>query len=359
MPTWQVLGGDGRIELVGELRLVDAHAIWSALREVTRVPPRELDVSRVTAIDGTVMSLLGELTRGTQCTLVGASPRIAELAHLYLGGEPLPPRPYREPAVARIGAATRRAGSSVGDVLRFTGELASASLAVVRRPRTANWREVPALIERAGADGVPIVLLLNFLVGFVGAYQSITPLRQFGADVYVADIIGISVTRELAPLITGVIISGRSGAAFAAELGTMRVSEEIDALRTMGIAPHPYLVVPRVIALALVAPVLTLLGVISGVLGGLAVAVGSLHITSHGFLAELRTMVVASDVWTGLVKSCAFGIAIALIGCRHGLSARGAAAGVGRGTTATVVSCLFAIVILDTLFTVIFRGLGL
>jgi phospholipid/cholesterol/gamma-HCH transport system permease protein len=99
--------------------------------------------------------------------------------------------------------------------------------------------------------------------------------------------------------------------------------------------------------------------VISGVLGGLAVAVGSLHITSHGFLAELRTMVVASDVWTGLVKSCAFGIAIALIGCRHGLSTHGAAAGVGRGTTATVVSCLFAIVILDTLFTVIFRGLGL
>jgi phospholipid/cholesterol/gamma-HCH transport system permease protein len=303
--------------------------------------------------------LLGEVTRGTACTLVGASPRIEELAHLYLGGDALPPRPYREPAVARVGAAARRAGASLADAVRFTGELASAVASIVRHPRTANWREVPALIERAGADGVPIVLLLNFLVGFVGAYQSIVPLRQFGADVYVADIVGISVTRELAPLITGVIISGRSGAAFAAELGTMRVSEEIDALRTMGIAPHPYLVVPRVVALAVVAPVLTLLGVIAGVLGGLAVAVGSLHMTSQGFLVELRTMVVPSDVATGLVKSFAFAVAIAMISCRQGLSTRGAAAGVGRGTTATVVSCLFAIVILDTLVTVVLRGFGL
>jgi phospholipid/cholesterol/gamma-HCH transport system permease protein len=139
----------------------------------------------------------------------------------------------------------------------------------------------------------------------------------------------------------------------------MRVSEEIDALRTMGIAPHPYLVVPRVVALALVAPVLTLLGAVSGVLGGLAVGAGSLHITSEAYLAELRTIVVPWDVWTGLVKSTAFGIAIALIGCRQGLSTRGAAEGVGRGTTATVVSCLFAIVVLDTVFTVLFRGLRL
>lgn len=359
MPEWQVLGGDGRIELVGELRLADAAAIWTALRAASRVPPRELDVTRLTAIDGTVMSLLGEITRGTHCDLVGAQPQIAQLARQYLDGAPLPPPPYREPAIARVGAATRRAGASAAEVLGFTGELVSALGAVVRRPRSANWRALPTLLERAGADGLAIVVLLNFLVGFVGAFQSIIPLRQFGADIYVADIVGISVTRELAPLITAVIICGRSGAAFAAELGTMRVSEEIDALRTMGIAPHPYLVVPRVVALAVVAPVLTLLGAVAGVLGGLAVAVLSLHITSEAYLAELRTIVVASDVWTGLVKSVAFGVAIALIGCRYGLSTRGAAAGVGRGTTATVVSCLFAIVVLDAVFTVIFRGFGL
>lgn len=358
MPAWQILGRGDRLELAGELRLGDAAAIWRALRELL-LPPRTIDVSRVTAIDGTVMALLADVTRGVAPELVGATPEIAELAHLYLGaGEVRPPAP-REPTIARIGAATRHAARSVGDVVRFSGDLALAVTSVARRSQTANLRSVPALVEIAGADGMPIVLLLNFLVGFVGAFQSTVQLRQFGANIYVADIVGMSVTRELAPLITAIIVAGRSGAAYAAELGTMRVSEEIDALRTMGIAPVPYLVLPRVAALALVSPVLTLLGDVTGVLGGLAVAVMSLGITSRGYLAELRSMVVPSDVWTGLVKSVAFGASIALIGCRQGLTARGAAAGVGRGTTRTVVECLFSIVVLDTVFTVIYREFGL
>lgn len=352
MAGWQIEGSGDRIVLAGELGLGDAAAIWRALR---RLPaPRVLDVSRATAIDGSVMALLAEVTRGAACELVGASPAIEALAHLYLGERSRPPVLRKEAALERLGGATRRLGRSLGDIARFTGDVV-----IGFAPRSVNWRALPSLIERAGADGMPIVLLLNFLVGFVGAFQSTIPLRQFGANIYVADIIGVSVTRELAPLITAIIMSGRSGAAFAAELGTMRVSEEIDALRTMGIAPHPYLVLPRVLALAFVAPLLTLLGDVAGVLGGLAVGVGSLGITSHGFLVELRTIVVASDVWTGLVKSVVFGIAIALIGCRQGLATRGAAAGVGRGTTATVVACLFAIVILDTLFTMLFRGFAL
>src|SRR5439155_9398603 len=149
------------------------------------------------------------------------------------------------------------------------------------------------------------------------------------------------------------------GAAYAAQLGTMRVSEEIDALRTMGFRRMSYLVLPRVIALALVAPLVTLLGDVVGVLGGLLVGVTSLDITTAGFLAKVRETVSASDVWTGLVKSVVFGIAIALIGCRQGLATRGAAAGVGRGTTTTIVHCLFAIVVIDTLFTVLFRELAL
>ena len=188
---------------------------------------------------------------------------------------------------------------------------------------------VPSLAERAGVDGVPIVLLLNFLVGFVMAFQSARQLKLYGANVYVADVVGISVTRELAPLMTAIIMSGRSGAAFAAELGSMRVSEEIDALRTMGFAPAPYLILPRMVALAMVAPVLTLLADIVGVTGGMAVGVSSLDVSARGYLAELRTAVVASDVWTGLVKSVAFGTAIGFIGCEQGFSTRGAAEGVG------------------------------
>jgi phospholipid/cholesterol/gamma-HCH transport system permease protein len=138
----------------------------------------------------------------------------------------------------------------------------------------------------------------------------------------------------------------------------MHVSEEIDALRTMGFAPAPFLVLPRILALAAVAPILTLLGDVVGVAGGVAVAVSSLDVTPRGYFAELRTAVLPSDVWTGLVKSVAFGTAIGFIGCQQGLAARGAAEGVGRSTTTTIVSCLFAIVIIDTLFTVAFHTFG-
>ncbi len=200
--------------------------------------------------------------------------------------------------------------------------------------------------------------MLNFLVGFVMAFQSARQLKLYGANVYVADVVGISVTRELAPLMTAIIMSGRSGAAFAAELGSMRVSEEIDALRTMGFAPAPYLILPRMVALAMVAPVLTLLADVVGVTGGMAVGVSSLDVSARGYLAELRTAVVASDVWTGLVKSVAFGTAIGFIGCEQGFSTRGAAEGVGRSTTTTVVACLFTIVIVDTVFTMLFRTFG-
>ncbi|HEU4726719.1 MAG TPA: ABC transporter permease, partial [Kofleriaceae bacterium] len=190
------------------------------------------------------------------------------------------------------------------------------------------------------------------------AFQSANQLKLYGANVYVADVVGIAVTRELAPLMTAIIICGRSGAAFAAEIGTMRVSEEIDALRTMGFAPVPYLVVPRVLALAIAAPILALLGDLAAIVGGLVVAVTSMELTPRGYLNELRTAVVASDVWTGLVKSVVFGAAIAVIGCQQGLATRGAAAGVGRGTTATVVYCLFTLVVIDTLFTMLFRAVG-
>ena len=242
--------------------------------------------------------------------------------------------------------------------LIFLGETMAATRGFLGGPAAVNWRSIPSLMARAGADGVPIVLLLNFLVGFVMGFQSARQLKLYGANIYVADVVGISVTRELAPLMTAIIMSGRSGASFAAELGSMRVSEEIDALKTMGFSPGPYLILPRVAALALVAPVLTLLGGVVGVAGGAAVAVSSLDVSARGYLAELRTALVPSDIWTGLIKSVAFGIAIAFIGCQQGFATRGAAEGVGRSTTTTVVSCLFAIVIIDTVFTVFFQTLG-
>jgi phospholipid/cholesterol/gamma-HCH transport system permease protein len=359
---------EGRVVLTGELTMRHAGALWRRLSEEVDDASGQrldLDLSGVTHADGAAVALLVELRaalsgRAIECDLVGGSELLRELVTLY-GGERAPtPRPKRvkERGVARFGGGVASVLQAIERWVAFVGSVAAGAAGVVARPRTSNFRSLITLSERAGADGVPIVLLLNFLVGFVMAYQSAGQLELYGANVYVADVVGISVTRELAPLMTAIIMSGRSGAAFAAELGTMKVSEEIDALRTLGLEPVRYLILPRVLALALVAPALTLLGDVIGVAGGAAVGALSLEVTPRAYLAELRSAVFFSDVWTGLVKSVGFGIAIGLIGCQQGFATSGGAAGVGRRTTVTVVTCLFAIVILDTLFTVFFRMLG-
>ena len=226
-------------------------------------------------------------------------------------------------------------------------------------PRSANWRELPATMERTGADAVPIVVLINFLVGFVMAFQAAVQLKQFGANIFVADLVGISVTRELGPLMTAIVVCGRSGAAFAAELGSMKVNEEIDALRTMGFGPMRYLVLPRTLALILVLPLLTLLADVAGMLGGLVVGVWNLDLTVRGYLNETARVVSLWDISSGLIKSVVFALAIALIACQQGLATTGGAEGVGRRTTSAVVLTLFALILIDAAVTVLFRVAGL
>jgi phospholipid/cholesterol/gamma-HCH transport system permease protein len=191
------------------------------------------------------------------------------------------------------------------------------------------------------------------------AYQSAVQLKQFGANIFVADLVGLAMVRELGPLMTAIIVAGRSGAAFAAELGTMKVSEEIDALRTLGLVPLRYLVLPRVLGLTLVGPVLTLLADAIGIAGGVLVGVTQLDVTPAAFMAQLGQVMAPWDILSGLLKSVVFSGAIAVIACQQGLSTSGGAEGVGRRTTAAVVSILFALILLDAVFTVLFGALGL
>jgi len=198
-------------------------------------------------------------------------------------------------------------------------------------------------------------VLINFLVGFVMGFQSARQLQTYGADIFVADIVGLAVTRELAPLMTAIIVCGRSGAGIAAELGTMKVSEELDALRAMGFGPMRYLVFPRVLALFLVVPLLTVVADFFGVLGGMTVARYNLQISATAYLAETRTAILPWDVAGGLIKAVCYALAIALIACQQGFATSGGAAGVGRRTTSTVVIGLFVIVLIDASLTVVFR----
>lgn len=368
-PAFVVERRDGTVRIAGDVRMEDAPAFWRALREAlhdVEGTSLELDLGGVRTLTGGAAALVTAaradlLARGVKAEIVGVPQHLAPLVDLYGGSAP-PPKPTRrkpESAIAQVGRVTLAWAAELKNVVAFFGEMLLAASALVRRPRSGHWKEVPPLIERAGADAVPIVALINFLVGFVMAYQSAKQLQMFGANIYVADLVGIAMTRELAPLMTAIIVCGRSGAAFAAEIGTMKVGEEIDALRTFGLRPFAWIVVPRVLALLFVVPVLTLVADVVGVLGGLVVAVTSLDLTVAGYLIETKTSVVLWDVQTGIVKSIAFAIAIALIACQQGFSTSGGAEGVGRRTTSTVVICLFVLVLIDALFTMVFRTLGI
>lgn len=354
----------GVVVLRGRLALADAPEVWTEIQKATKGAKKhvDFDISAVEDIDGAIMSLLTEkramlASRRVRCEIVGATDDTLELLELY-GGVAAPVRQKRrrpEGVIHHIGRATVGAAKEGHAIIAFIGEVCAASVRAIRRPSTVNWREILPLMERAGADAVPIVLLINFLVGFVMGFQSARQLQTYGANIFVADIVGLSVTRELAPLMTAIIVCGRSGAAFAAELSTMKVSEEIDALRSMGFSPMRYLVFPRILALLIVVPILTLMADLMGLLGGLIVAATTLDIGPIAYINETRSAVHAWDVLTGLIKSMAYAFAVGLVSCQQGLATSGGAEGVGRSTTKTVVTCLFLLVIIDAFWTVVFR----
>ncbi|MBC7186407.1 MAG: ABC transporter permease [Calditrichaeota bacterium] len=207
---------------------------------------------------------------------------------------------------------------------------------------------------RTGADSVPIVAVMCFLVGLILAMQAAYQLEPFGATIYVADLLAVSMTREMGPMLTAIIVTGRSGSAIAAELGTMKVSEEIDALRTMGIDPIQLLVVPRTLALMVALPCLTLIADAVGIAGGLGIAVAALKLSAVQYLKETADALVMKDLLTGLGKSFFFGLIIAQVGSYQGLRVSGGAEGVGRATTTSVVSSIFLIILADLAFTALF-----
>lgn len=369
-----------RVALAGQLRLADAGALWRVLRQAARrarPPALVLDLHGVDEADAGALALLVEVraelaARGLRADLEGVSERLAPLVALYEGDEHDEPgkpakarrrrRASRRPAEGSLAWVGHRAVDvfdGAKEIVTFVGTLAVTALHVAKRPAAGHWKEITPLVERMGADAIPIVVLINFLVGFVMAFQAARQLTMFGANLYVADLVGIAHTRELAPLMTAIIVCGRSGAAIAAEIGSMKVAEEVDALRTLGLSPVAWLVIPRTLALLVVVPVLTLIADVVGVLGGLAVGISNLGLTSTGYLTEIKKSVVPFDVGTGIIKSVAFALAIALVASQQGFAASGGAEGVGKRTTTTVVTTLFVLVLIDTFFTMVFRSLDI
>ena len=240
----------------------------------------------------------------------------------------------------------------------FLGESVIGVVRLIRRPDRFRWSDCLYEMQQCGAMALPIVSLISFLVGLIMAYQAAVQLRQFGADIFVADLVGLSVVREMGPMMAAIILAGRTGAAFAATLANMKANEEVDALETLGIPPVQFLVLPRLIALTIMMPLLALYANCVGILGGMVVGAGVLDIPPSAYWIETQSIVDLSDVNSGLIKSVAFGVLIGLAGCLRGLQAERSAAGVGRAATSAVVTAILLIIIADALFAVVFNMLG-
>jgi phospholipid/cholesterol/gamma-HCH transport system permease protein len=263
------------------------------------------------------------------------------------------------PLVARVGAAAVRAAEQAREMVTFLGD---ACLALGRFVGArARLRRVDLLvtIQEAGPEALGIVSLISFLVGVILAYVGAVQLRRFGAEIYVADLVGIAMARQMGAMMTGIIMAGRTGSAYAAQLGTMRVNEEIDAVQTMGISPVEFLVLPRMLGLIVMMPLLTVYADIVGILGGAVVGIGMLKI---GFLPYWNRTWVAvdlSDVAVGLISASIFGVLVAIAGCMRGMQSGRSSAAVGLAATSAVVTAIVLIVTADAILTVIYDAVGL
>ena len=268
-------------------------------------------------------------------------------------------RAARPRRLARVGEAAWRGAGEARRLLAFVGEVAVAGLRTLRHPARIRWRPVLYNVRTAGFDALPITGLLCFLMGIVISYQGATQLERYGANIFVADLVGLAMLRELSPLLTAIIVAGRSGSAYAAQIGTMKVTDEVDALRTVGIPPIELLVLPKILALAIALPLLTVYADVLGVAGGMVMARSELDVGYADFLDRLQRTLRLSDFLVGIGKAPVFAGIIAVIGCYQGFQVSGDAESVGRRTTVSVVQSIFLVIVTDAFFSVAFNSLGL
>jgi phospholipid/cholesterol/gamma-HCH transport system permease protein len=294
---------------------------------------------------------------------VGLAPKFASLLDAVARSSPTAAAPpasaQRQSTLERVGRSAVALGGQGLAWLAFVGEVGIAAARSVRKPARLRWRPILFNLRSAGVDALPIVGTLSFLLGIVLAYQGADTLRQYGANAFVADLVGLSMLREFAPLITAIIVAGRSGSAYTAQIGTMAVTEEIDALRTLGISPNELLVLPKLIALMVAMPLLTVFADVLGVLGGMLMARAQLGVGYAEFLDRFVKAVGPTDFLIGLIKAPVFAAIIATVGCYQGFATRGGAESVGRQTTRAVVQSTFLVIVADGLFSVVFSALDL
>ena len=256
--------------------------------------------------------------------------------------------------IEQIGDGSLKIFNDMVSIITFAGDLTTAVIYSFIHPRSIRWEDLLFYMKRAGMEGLPIVGLINFLLGLIIAFMSSLQLKQFGANIYVAQLVGVAMVTELGPIMTAIIVAGRSGSAFAAEIGTMKVNEEVDALVSMGFNPTRFLAIPKVLAAMLVVPVLTLYADFFGIAGGSVVGVLGLDLTLYTYAQETMKVISIADIVKSLIKSVVFAVLIAGIGCQRGFQVRGGAEAVGSATTSAVVAAIFLIIVTDSAFAILF-----
>jgi phospholipid/cholesterol/gamma-HCH transport system permease protein len=351
------------LPLTGRLDAAAVSRLWTqTLRDAAA--PVAIDLTGVTYCDGAGAALvLAAEKRAAQAGgggLVGAAPEIAAVIALARKGEATvtePSKPAKEGLATSLGRSTVEGVRRMGDSLAFLGEAVTATVASLARPWTLRWADTMRHAEEAGTRALPLIAMLGFLFGLILAFQSAVPMRQYGAEIFVANLVAVSVFRELGPLLSAVILAGRSGSAFAAEIGTMKVNQEIAALQTMGLDPFRFLVVPRLVAAFMIMPVLIAVMNISAVLGMSSVML-SLGFPMIAISNQIVSWANPSDVIGGLAKGVVFGAVVAGIGCARGMRTGAGPRAVGDSATAAVVGGIVSIVVLDGLFAVFFYLMG-
>ena len=350
-----------------------AHAI-AAVRAVENAEARlsgcvsvDVDLAQLDRIDGSGAVLLARLfdrldAAGRHARVIeGPNREAARLIARYRERRGIPPaRQTRVMSpLTRIGELAADVPSKVNEALDFTGRCAAALPKTAATPSSVDWPSLPRLIQEIGADALPVTSAANLLVGIIIGFLGVSQLGIFGAVAYVPGLVVVAHFRELGPLVTAMVVAGRSGAGLASEIATMKVSEEIDALQSLGFDPVRWLVVPRCLALAVTLPLLTWIGDLLALVGGLAATTVITNMTPHAYIEATKDHITAAHLLVGLVKTPFLALAIGLIACGQGLATRGGAAAVGSRTTTAVVQSTFSVIVISAVFTFFFALIGI
>ena len=357
-------GDSARVRLTGALRVAAIDRLRAELAPLEGARHLTVDLGGVEAMDTAGAWLVARLGPPERVEVRGATDlqaRLIDTVRENLPEEPQEARPGPWPMrmLAGLGRWSAAAGAGFVAGMGFLGLTLARTGGLILRPGRMRLTSLVHHVQAVGLEAVAIVSVMAFLIGVVLAFQGAAQLRQFGAEVFVVDLIAISILRELGVLMTAIIIAGRSGSAFTAQIGTMKVNQEVDAMQTLGLDPVDILVLPRVLALAVTLPLLAFYASMVALLGGAVMAYFTLNITFGQFLMQFQSAVAIEHFWIGMVKAPVFAFVIAMVGCYEGLKVTGSAESVGRLTTQAVVEAIFLVIVIDALFSILFANVGL